>query len=181
MKPLLHTWCAFLKRIFWGKSSSPLVGDTVPDLDHILRYIKPTGLQNGKPNGSEFLKKHGHQGTSVNWVEYFKGTIEEQIEEIRLRRRLDHKKNGRLARLNVGNTKEFIAKESEKTLPNKVLLSIVKDPLLATELHLEDPSHSLIKGVPTIGDAHGELIGDLIRQCVIDMHPAIVEKEKISK
>lgn len=176
MNELFSAWLAFLKTVFSRKPRFSPQHNLVPEQDHILRYIKPMGFQNGTVSGSEFLKKPNHQGTSVNWIEYFTGTLEQQIEEIRLRRRLEYKKTGALARLNVRRMKEFVAQETEKILPTKVLLSVVKDPLEASDDHQEDRSHALIKDVPSLHDAHAELVGDLIRQCVIDTHPAIVNK-----
>lgn len=166
----------FFKNLFPKKDCSSPQDDPVPDLHHILRYIKPTGFQNGKVNGSEFLKKPDHKGTSVNWIEYFAGNLENQIEEIRTRRRIEYRKNGGLVRLNVGTVKKFVGEETKKVLPNEVLLSIVQDPLKATKDYPEDLSHALITNVPTFKDSQGEFIGDLIRQCVIDVHPAVSNK-----
>ena len=66
--------------------------DPIPDTDHILRYIKGTGHQDGIVNGGEFLKKPNDRGTSINWMEAFSG-----LKTNRLRKFVEE--NG----LNTGN------------------------------------------------------------------------------
>ena len=141
----------------------------VPPTDHVLRYIRPTAVEDdGTINGSGFLKKPDHKGTSVNWIEYFKGNLECQVDQIRRKARMTYAKTGLLARLNVGIICSHVL---EKTA-NDYDLKIVKDPLEETEEDEEDPSHALIKGTPSINDLQGEYVGDLIVECIIDTFPA---------
>lgn len=118
--------------------------DLVPDSDHVLRYIKPSGIQDDVINGSEFLKRPNEEEVSVNWIEYFQGTLESQIEKIRQKARLTYARTGRLARLNVGQTCSYVLEETNRTFN----LSVVKDRLPEDKENgfEEDPSHALIKG-----------------------------------
>ncbi len=51
---------------------------------------------------------------------------------------------------------------------------IVQDPLEATVEYEEDPSHAEIVGMPPGDSDQAALIGDLIVECIIGLHPAIV-------
>jgi hypothetical protein len=53
-------------------------------------------------------------------------------------------------------------------------LLFVQDPLESNEDFAADPSHSLISGLPAGNTPEAELIGDMIAECVIGAHPAIV-------
>ena len=53
-------------------------------------------------------------------------------------------------------------------------LRIVHDPLEAKEGFDADPSHAEIIGLPPGDSDQAVLVGDLIAECVIDMHPAVV-------
>ena len=69
--------------------------------------------------------------------------------------------------MNVGTVLRDVAEELDT-------LRIVHDPLEAEEGFDADTSHAEIIGLPP-GDAdQAVLVGDLIAECVIDMHPVIV-------
>lgn len=167
----------WLLSFFKGENTNPPETQdwVIPDSNHILRYIKPSAIHDGAINGSEFLKRPKDEGTSVNWIEYFQGTLEKQIEEIRKKARLEYKKTGLLARLSVGQACSYVLEKSNSTFN----LSVVKDPLPEDEEKgfEEDKSHALIKGTPTLGDLQGEYVGDLIEKCIIDTFPAIPDKK----
>ena len=69
--------------------------------------------------------------------------------------------------MNVGTVLGEVAKELDT-------LRIVHDPLEAKNGIDADPSHAEIAGLPPGDSDHAVLVGDLIAECVIDMHPAIV-------
>lgn len=59
----------------------------IPDKDHVMRHVSYKRLlkdEEGKPIGGflpeAFELKEGDKGLSVNWLEYFKGTHQENIE-----------------------------------------------------------------------------------------------------
>ena len=77
------------------------------------------------------------------------------------------RERGRLAELNVGATKQYVQSELEgirfKNMP------------LFEEGELEaDPSHSEIVGLPPGDSDQAALIGDMIAECINDIHPAII-------
>jgi len=45
---------------------------------------------------------------------------------------------------------------------------------ISNEDFAADPSHSLISGLPAGNTPEAELIGDMIAECVIGAHPAII-------
>ena len=53
-------------------------------------------------------------------------------------------------------------------------LRIIHDSLEATDGFDADPSHAEITGLPPGDSDHAVLVGDLIAECVIAMHPAVV-------
>ena len=58
-------------------------------------------------------------------------------------------------------------------------LRIVHEPLEADEVFEADPSHAEIIGLPLGESDLAILVGDLISQCVIAMHPAVVSGDDI--
>lgn len=59
----------------------------IPDEDHVMRHVSYKRLlkdEDGQPIGGFFPQafqlKEGEKGLSVNWLEYFKGTHNENIE-----------------------------------------------------------------------------------------------------
>ena len=80
----------------------------LPDPDHVVRYVRPRlVLDDGSVDGSAFRLRSGDSGVSVNWLECFDGLSKsEQIEQVRILSRLKMRRNGRLAELNVGMTRQ---------------------------------------------------------------------------
>jgi hypothetical protein len=147
-------------------------GDILPDPDHVVRYVKATGIApDGSINGSEFqLRGHrsDEQGLSVNWLDFFRSLSKaEQVAAVRRLVRLQLRPSACFAELNVGRTKAHLAGE----LPT---LLFIEDPLHAEHDFPADPSHSLIVGAPRQPPEMAELIGDLIAECVVQRHPARV-------
>jgi hypothetical protein len=145
-------------------------GDPIPDADHVVRYVKPTAIDDGNIDGSAFCLRSDRLdeiGLSVNWLEWFSGkTLNEQLNEVRQLFRLKRSKNGFFVQLNVGQTRQAMAGE----LPE---LLFVEDPLPAQPPFKADPSHALVIGLPVGDSEFAELIGDMIADCVMGMHPAI--------
>lgn len=149
-------------------------GERLPSTDTIVRYVKPSMVQeDGNPDGSEFrLRSNGSDdtGLSVNWLEIFGNAKPDQLANVRKVSRLRRKPTGRFAEMNVGTVLQTIGHELHNAL-------IVHDPLPATEEWDADPSHSEFVGLPPQDSDQALLVGDLIAQCVVAMHPAVTEGE----
>ena len=141
----------------------PRENSPLPNLDHVLRYIPPRHVEDGVVNGEAFLAKPAEDAPSVNWLEWFDPPIENQVAGARSLTRLRYAKTGQLARLNVGQTVQYVREND----PNGLVLSFVHDPLDATDAHPADPSHSLIYGVPTQETPEATLIKDLMADCIL--------------
>ena len=146
-----------------------MTGHDLPDEDHVVRYAKFTDiLDDGKLNCSAFQLRATDSGLSVNWLEYFRDRPKsEQIDEIRCQIRLTLRRSGRLVELNVGMTREHVGQRLDE-------FRFVHAPLPADDSHEADPSHSEIVGLPSGDSPEAELIGDMIAECVMAHHPAVV-------
>ncbi len=146
-------------------------GDPLPDADHVVRYVKHGSVDNGVVDASEFCLKEdrpGEKGVSVSWLEIFPTDKQGQLAEVRRLTRLIWKRSGRLAELNVGQTRAHLAEE----LPE---LSFIELPLKADAEYEVDPSHSEIRNLPSwTFPERSSLIGTMIAECIIDLHPAVV-------
>ena len=144
-------------------------GNDLPETDHIVRYVKPRNVEDGRVSIAEFRLRENEKGVSVNWLEYYENlSKEEQLAEVRVASRLVLRKNSRFAELNVGRIKDFLAEE----LPG---LRVVHTPLAAEEEFPADPSHSEITGLPSGNSEQADLIAEMIAKCVCDLHPSIAE------
>ena len=103
-------------------------------------------------------------------MECFFGDLDTQIDQIRRRRRISYGATALLARLNVGFSSTYVFLND----PNSLRILFVLDPLDqdVAKQYPEDESHSLMVGVPKIDTPEGELVGDLLAECVIDSYPA---------
>ena len=151
-----------------------MTGNDLPLDNHIVRYVKPTAiLEDGHVDGSEFrLRPHqpDETGLSVNWLEAFKSDRDQQLASIRRLCRLKLKRNGRFAELHVGTLRRHVSKVRDS-------VRIVHDPLDALKDFEEDPSHAAIVGLPPGDSDEAILIGDMIAECVLGMHPAIEDHD----
>ena len=141
----------------------------LPDKDHVVRYVKPTHiLDDGKLNCSAFQLRKMETGLSVNWLDHFKDrTKSQQLDEIRPLIRLKMSRNGCLAELNVGATREHVSQRLDE-------LRFIHRPLEADDKYEADPSHSEIVGLPLEDPPEAELVGDMIAECVLETYPAVV-------
>ena len=138
----------------------------IPTTDHVLRYISPRHIDNGVINGVGILGRPLEKGeASANWLECFQGNLLEQLNEVRIRKRIKYAATGKLVRLNVGVTYTYL---KEKNYGIKFL----KDPLPAIEDYVEDPSHALICGLPDNESSERTIIGDFLEHCILDSFPA---------
>ena len=145
--------------------------DNLPAGDHIVRYVKPSMVrEDGTADGSDFRLRPARPdeaGLSVNWLEAFQPDKTRQLSEVRRLFRLRPRPSGRFAEMNVGTVLSEVGRELDT-------LRIVHDPLEAESGFDADPSHAEIVGLPPGDSDQAMLVGDLIAECVIDMHPAVV-------
>ena len=78
-------------------------------------------------------------------------------------------KNGRLAELNVGNTRAKTRDACD--------FHFIRHPLLPESGDPEDPSHCEITGLPAYGSSQAAVIGDLIADTVTETYPAVLSIE----
>ena len=146
-----------------------MTGDDLPNENHVVRYVKPSQFDEDEGvNGSAFQLRQNESGLSVHWLESFEDLAKPlQLDEIRRLSRLEIRKGGRFAELNVGRTKQHIKEELSD-------IRFVHKPLNAKGNYEPDPSHSEILGLPDFPDE--ELIGDLIaNECIEAIHPGLKE------
>ena len=141
-------------------------GDQLPDDDHVVRYVKPSFFLNeNKVSGDAFELRINETGLSVNWLEVIDDVDDHaRINQIRRLSRLKLNRNGRFARLNVGDT-------IRRVLEHALEIGIVEAPLDVFNNFEADYSHAEILGLPQTGSYDGshesELIGDLIAKGVM--------------
>ena len=124
----------------------------------------------GNVGATAFMRRNGEAGLSVQWLEALPGESKsEQLAEARNLSRVDLKRAGRFAELNVGDANQNLARES-------VTSSFVHSPLQATDQHEADESHSEITGLPPFEEqAQARIVGHFIaKHCVTATHPAVV-------
>jgi hypothetical protein len=140
----------------------------IPDADHVLRYIRRKHVDNGVVNGSGFMRRPQEDTPpSVNWMECFLLPIEKQVQEISARRRLKYEKRGLLVRINVGHTRQYVAKNA-KDAGIAITLAFLHDPLPAENGKPADDSHAVIDGTPLEKAPGVELVQDLFVDCILN-------------
>lgn len=135
--------------------------DPLPDDNHVSRYCPPSQVEDGWPLLGAFQLRHGENYLSVNWLEYWmKSTQEEAVDCIRGEIALRRKSNGRFAILNVGEIKTTVGSVIGHRPP------ITHQPAKAID------SHSGIFDLPADDEEIAANLSLLVRQdCVF---PAIV-------
>ena len=133
---------------------------SLPADDHVVRYVRPTHIQEDEVDAGAFILRASEERLSVNWMEKLPGDRQRQLATLRRLLRLRLARNGRLATLNVGRTKAFL-------LSGHHPVDIISDPLAATDIHPADPSHAGITDLPTPRDHSAAVfVGALLSQCV---------------
>ncbi len=145
-----------------------MTGNDLPDEDHVVRYVNPGLIDNGKVTSSAFDLRPDETGLSVNWLECFRNLKkDEQLAEVTRLLRLELGKNGRLVELNIGETRQHVRSEIED-------IRFIHMPLDKEGENEADPSHSEITGLPQRDSPEAELIGDMIVKCIKETHPIVV-------
>ena len=137
-----------------------MIGNQLPDDHHVVRYVKPSLVEDETIDGGAFLLRASETALSVNWMEAFEGNRQDQLNEVRRLSRLNLARNGRFALLNVGETKRHVSESVEG-------IGISAAPLDPTDGFEADPSHAEITGLPPGDSDEAMLIGDMISRCVV--------------
>jgi hypothetical protein len=176
-QPYLRCCFGRLLTYIFGSRSPPsrkvMPGDSLPDTDHVLRYIgrKFVDPKDIEIDGNAFLSRPLEKdGPSVNWMEFFSGDTANQIAEIKKVKRIKYEKRGRVAKLHVGRTKQYLQESAA------LAIDCIYDPLIAIEGDAKtckppDPSHAYMKGVPIMDTPESEAVGDLLVGCIIESFP----------
>ena len=134
-------------------------GDQIPDTDHVAHYCPPSALNEaGKPTGLAFRVKTEELFLSVDWLEHTNGTdTTTQVAAVRiaLGKTLTLKKSGKLAVLNVGETRDYVAQNSFDTRRLRV----------AHEPEENNPHHAGIHNLEASDDIIADLIAEVVREC----------------
>lgn len=141
-------------------------GDTIPDPNHIARFIRPMQAPDGQIQATAFMLRAGEPTFSVNWLEFLNcSSRDKEISEIRkiYSETFSHVgARAKIAVLNVGDVREKVLTVS----PDCRNLEVIHDPLP------NDPSHSEIHNLKQ----DDELIAELILQTVRETYQARIEK-----
>ena len=150
-----------------------MISDQIPDEHHVVRYVKPTLVEDEVVDGSAFVLRQDEATLSVNWLEAFEGDDQEhQLSEVRRLFRLQLARNGRFAKLNVGETKRHVLESAEET-GAAAGIGIAAAPLNPIDEFEADPSHAEVTGLPPHDSDEALFIGDLIAECVLyPLYPA---------
>lgn len=150
-----------------------MTSDQIPDEDHVVRYVKPSLVEDEAVDGSAFVRRKTDAALSVNWLEAFGGDDQErQLSEVRRLFRLQLPRNGRFAKLNVGETKRHVMESVEET-GAAAGIGIAAAPLDPIDEFEADPSHAEVTGLPPHDSDEALFFGDLIAECVLyPLYPA---------
>ena len=145
-----------------------MIGNELPDDAHVVRYVKSSWINDadGSIDGEAFRLRPNDRGISVNWLEWFRNrTKAQQLNGVRGLIRLEMRKSGCLAELNVGTAKQHVFKHT--------VLSFIHRPLPAEGIYEADPSHSEITGLPPGDSLPAALLGDMIAESIVATRPAL--------
>ena len=144
-----------------------MIGDEIPDQDHVLRYVKPSLLDGTYVDGGAFLLRGAEFGLSVNWLEIFENDSHtDPVSEIRRLSRISLASTGKFAKLNVSQTRQYVSAAANEA-GISLDLSVVETPLPGTPDFEPDPSHAEIHGLPDHTDDAAMLVGDLLAECIL--------------
>ena len=138
----------------------------IPDADNVVRYVSASKIDDGIVIDPAFRRPSTENDVSVNWIDYFVGLSKtEQLAEMRRLVRLTIRSSGRFAELNVGDVKRYVGAQCPT-------LDFISTPRDATSRYEADPSHGDIIGLPPHASPHARLVGDMIAERVLTLHPA---------
>ena len=139
----------------------------LPDDGHVVRYVRPSLVEDETVDGSAFVLRKGEATLPVNWLEAFGGDDQYyQLREVRRLFRLQLARTGRFAKLNVGETKRHVVEGGEEIgVPAEIGISAA--PLDPVDEFAADPSHATVTGLPPGDSGEALLIGELIAECVV--------------
>ena len=90
-------------------TSNELLDDNI-----VVRYAKPSLINEDRITGGVFVLRPRELGLSVNWLDFFEEcSKEQQLDRVRETSQMELSRNGRLAELNVGMTKTHLVGELE--------------------------------------------------------------------
>lgn len=98
-----------------------MIGELLPDADHVARYCKPSTVDNtGVPTAAAFKPRSGEDYLSVNWLEY-SGAPTTAVAVQHVRDAFHNKgyrlrSSGRFAVLNVGTARDHVSEALGKQL-----------------------------------------------------------------
>lgn len=139
--------------------------DELPIEANVVHYVSPSRVTDtGEVTWAAFSKPSG-QMPSVHWLEQFEGSTDEQLKSVRRVSRLNRRRNGRFAELSVGDVVGI-----------HPTIKVLHDPLQATLIFKEDPSHSNITGLPRRDDPREKLVCEQMAKFVKrNLHPAVLD------
>ena len=140
----------------------------LPDEGNVVRYARPTQVLDGRVDGSAFLLRENEPRLSVNWLEYFDDQPRpQQLVEIRRLIRLTLGRTGLFAELNVGATRKHIGDMVDE-------LRFTHSPLDSRRwFRSRSFAQRSLWGYLHEDTPEAELIGDMIAECVTEVHPAM--------
>lgn len=144
-------------------------GGEIGEDEQVVRYVAPRLIhEHERVDAQAFVLRDGdvNTGLSVNWLGAFAGDAQNQLQEVRQRCRLQIKTDGRFAEIKVQDIEVGAA-------TNGIDVSLVLWPLGPTDEFDEDPSHTLVVGLPdpkTYPDLAIE-IGGALADAVANLHP----------
>lgn len=146
-----------------------MIGKDLPDKDHVIRYVRPTLIDNGVVSGGAFCLRKIETGLSVYWLEVFGGNKNYQINRARESCDLTPAKSGKFAELNVGITKRHV--NSNSIYPQEIRIQSTQP----NDKRDFVQSHSEIIGLPPANCQEAMLVGELIAECINNVHPGRID------
>ncbi|MYA88474.1 MAG: hypothetical protein F4X97_08500 [Boseongicola sp. SB0662_bin_57] len=139
----------------------------VPEAHHVVRYVKPSLIDEEAVDGSAFVLRESESGLSVNWLEFFEDNdCPDPVAAIRDLARISLASTGHFAKLSVGQTKEHVpVAAADVGIPLE--LAVVQAPLPREADFEADPSHAEILGLPDRDEDAAMVVGDLIAECIL--------------
>ena len=145
----------------------------IPNDGNVVRYLRPTQIDQGVVDADGFFRP-GENEPSINWLEAFPAPLANQLDNVRRVARLTYAATGHSVQLPVGPTRYFVRLDD----PVSTDLQFDSDPLEANERYAADPSHALIRGMPSHQTPEAALVRELLARCVTMVHPAKIKQVK---